>query len=93
VSRPRTTGPVMIAPTHSNPKGEPCVVATECAIHTITLPEGSFSAIVHSVPEAGIAMIAILDHDEVEEHIRLLRNAVEDAKRLDAGQPAKGERA
>lgn len=87
MSRARTTGPVMAAPTHSHPEGIPCFVMNECAIHTVTLPEGAFSAIVHACegPTGGVAVIAILDHDEVEEHIRLLRNAVEDAKRLDNG--------
>jgi hypothetical protein len=64
-----------------------CVVMTETAIHTIELPEGHFAAIVFSRGAASpIGAISILDEDEVEAHILLLRNAMEDAKRLDAGQ-------
>ena len=86
MSRPRTLPPVINAPTHTDPS-KPCIVMTECAIHTLTLPEGNFTAIVHSLPgKGGPACIAILDHDEVEAHIALLRNSVEDAKRLDAGK-------
>jgi hypothetical protein len=79
----------MVAPTHSVPGGLPCKVMTETAIHTVTLPEGSFAAIVSSTKESEYGMITILDRDEVENHIRLLRNAMEDAELLDAGKPVK----
>lgn len=62
-----------------------CVVMTEVAIHTITLQEGSFAAIVTN-NEQGIAAIQILDRDDVEAQIQLMRNAIEDAERIDAGQ-------
>jgi hypothetical protein len=76
------------APTHGGAI-KPCLVMTECAIHTVELAEGHFAAIVHSLPgEKGPAAIAFLDRDEVEAHILLLRNAMEDAERLDAGKPA-----
>ncbi len=93
MSRPRTVPPAMFAPTHSRPEGTRARLVTETAVHTMGLPEGHFAAIVMSRPEpAGsafpdLAVIAILDRDEVEEHIRLLRNAIEDAERLDAGLP------
>jgi len=79
----------MMAPTHSNPQGEPCFVATETAIHTVELDEGHFAAIVQAQQgkTGGVAILAILDRGEVEDHIRLLRNAMEDAERLDAGLP------
>lgn len=88
MSRPRIVNPSMMAPTHSS-ASKPCITMTETAIHTIALPEGHFTAIVHSNPgpDSRVGVIAILDHDEVEEHIRLLLNSVEDAKRLDAGLP------
>lgn len=84
MSRARSVPPVMEAPAHGDIMRR-CVVMTECAIHTITLPEGSFAAIVASTP-SGIASIQILDRDDVEAHILLLRNAMEDAERLDAGK-------
>ena len=89
MGRSRTLPPVMMAPTHSHPEGVPSFVANECAIHTITLPEGHFAAIVQSQegPTGGASIIGVLDREEVEEHIRLLRNAMEDAERLDAGLP------
>lgn len=87
VSRARTVDSLMDAPTHGG-ETKRCFVMTEVAIHTIALPEGHFTALVHSRPGAEMGVIAILDHDEVEAQIALLRNAVEDAKRLDAGLPA-----
>lgn len=86
MSRPRTLPPVMAAPAHGGAEKQ-CVVMNETAIHTIELPEGHFAAIVLSRPISGIGVIAILDRDEVEAHIQLLRNAMEDAERLDAGKP------
>lgn len=88
--RARALPSVMMAPTHSHPEGVPSFVANESAIHTIALPEGHFAAIVTALegPTGGASIIAVLDREEVEEHIRLLRNAMEDAERLDAGLPA-----
>jgi hypothetical protein len=74
MSRPRTLDATMLAPAHGDVTKR-CVVMTEVAIHTIELPEGHFAAIVHSRPQSEIAAIAILDRDEVEAHIQLLRNA------------------
>ena len=86
MSRLRIVPPAMMTPTHGGGI-KPAIVVTECAIHTVTLaPHGSFAAIVHSNPgENGLAVISFLDRDEVEEHIRLLRNAIDDADRIDAG--------
>lgn len=88
--RTRILPPVVMAPSHSHPEGIPCFVATEGAIHTITLaPYGSFAAIVTACegPSGGVAVLSVLDRGEVEEHIRLLRNAMEDAERVDRGLP------
>jgi hypothetical protein len=85
-SRPRTLPPFIQAPTHGDVT-KICRVMTECAIHTVTLPEGSFAVIVHSLPgHDGPAVVSFLDPDEVEAHITLLRNASDDAQRLDAGR-------
>lgn len=62
------------------------VTMTECAIHTVQLQEGHFTAIVHSRPGSDISAVAYLDEEEVEAHITLLRNSVEDARLLDAGK-------
>ncbi|GAA3708288.1 hypothetical protein GCM10022268_17030 [Sphingomonas cynarae] len=93
MSRARTVPALMITPTHSRPEGACSIPMTETAIHTRALPEGHFAAIVMSRPESvgklGLSVVAILDRDEVEEHIRLLRNAMEDAELLDAGLSTK----
>lgn len=84
--RARTVPAFMEAPTHSGGV-QPCRVMTETAIHTVTLPEGSFACIVHSLAGGQLGVIALLDRDEVEAHIQLLRNAMDDAERLDQGLP------
>jgi hypothetical protein len=86
MSRPRSVPATFPAPAHNNVMKN-CVAMTQCAIHTIELPEGHFAAIVASRPNSDVAAIQILDRDEVEAHILLLRNAMEDAERLDAGLP------
>jgi hypothetical protein len=82
--RPRTVAAFLEAPTHSGGV-QPCRTMTETAIHTVTLAEGSFACIVNSLSDGRLATICILDRDEVETHITLLRNAMEDAERLDQG--------
>ena len=83
--RARSVPEFIEAPTHSGGV-QPARVMTESAIHTITLPEGSFACIVQSLGHGKLAAISILDRDEVEAHIQLLRNAMDDAERLDRGQ-------
>ena len=76
----------MTAPAH-NGEMRRCITMTETAIHTITLAEGSFACIVLSLPGSDKpAAIAVLDRDEVEAHITILRNAMDDAERMDAGK-------
>lgn len=89
MSRPRNLPPAMMAPSHSHPEGVPCFVGNETAIATIALPEGNFASIVTAQegPTGGAAIIVVLDRDEVELHIRLLRQAMDDAERMDAGLP------
>ena len=83
--RSRSVPAVMHAPTHGD-KMKPCLVTTECAIHTMELAEGHFACIVLSTPNGPSGALAILDRDEVEAHILLLRNAMDDAERLDRGE-------
>lgn len=75
----------MDAPAHGGVTKR-CVTMTECAIHTAELPEGHFACLVLSRPSSDVAAIAFMDRDEVEAHIVLLRNAIEDADRMDAGK-------
>ena len=85
MSRSRTLPPVIEAPGH-NGLTRRCVVMTECAISIIKLPEGAFACIVASVPNPNRpASIMLLDREEVEANITLLRNAMEDAERIDQG--------
>ncbi len=85
MSRARSLPSVMTAPTHNGAEKR-CVVMTEAAIHTVTLPEGSFAALVLSLPTNEIGAIVVMDREEIEAHILLLRNAIEDAERIDAGK-------
>ena len=85
MGRQRTVPPVMDAPTHANGV-KPCVVMTANAAYTMTLPEGSFTALVFDNDQGTRGAIAILDHDDVEALILMLRNSDEDARRLDEGK-------
>jgi hypothetical protein len=87
MNRPRTVSATMDAPAH-NGVVKRCVTMTEAAIHTVKLPEGHFAALVLSRPNSDMAAIAFMDREEVEAHITLLRNAMEDAERLDTGKEA-----
>ena len=77
---------VIPTPTHGG-RVLPCLTFTECAIHTIILEEGAFAAIALSNPHDPHGAVAILDADEVDAHIVLLRNAIEDAERHNDGKP------
>lgn len=84
-NRPRTVPAIMKAvPGHSGPVD--AITMNETAVHTITLPEGHFACIVQTNPALGYGAITILDRAEVEAHIQLLRNAMDDAERLDRGE-------
>ncbi|HEX5213291.1 MAG TPA: hypothetical protein VFW22_16320 [Pseudolabrys sp.] len=83
MGRSRSVPPVMYLPAHDGVKR--CVMMTHCTIHTIALVEGCFAAIVHSRDESDVAAVAILDRDDIAEHIRLLLNAIEDGERIESG--------
>lgn len=85
--KPRTLDSIMHAPTHANGM-KPCLVMTAAAVHTISLPEGSFAAMVHDRPDLETGYIVVMDRAETEALITLLQNAIDDADRLDAGLPA-----
>ncbi len=88
MTRARTLPASMDAPVHGGGTKR-CVTMTEVAIHTVTLEEGSFAALVLSRPISDVGAISFMDREEVEAHITLLRNAMEDAERLDAGLATK----
>lgn len=83
MGRPRTVAGIIPSPTHHGNKE--CVTMT-AMVHTVTLPEGSFTALVLSNDVGRRGAIAIMDHDDVEALIALLQLAVEDAKRIDRGE-------
>lgn len=83
----RTAPAVMDAPAH-NGVIKRCVTMTEAAVHTVELAEGHFAALVLSRPDSNIGAIAFMDREEVEAQIALLKNALDDADRLDRGEPA-----
>lgn len=86
MGRSRTVGPVIEALGHGGVV-RTCRVMTEIAISTVELPEGHFASIVLSLPNNRFASLAILDRDDVEATIELLRNAMDDADRGDRGEP------
>lgn len=82
----RTLPLMVLAPTGTGAL-KCCQVMTAETILTVQLPEGHFAAVVTDRPDLDGGSIQILDRAEVEAHIELLRNAIEDAERLDAGLP------
>jgi hypothetical protein len=74
----------MMAPAHGD-RMLKCIAMNEVAFHTIKLDEGHFVAMVLSIAGTDFAVIDILDEDDIDAHVFFMRNAMEDAKRLDAG--------
>jgi hypothetical protein len=64
----------------------PCIVTTSTAIHTVELGTGHYAALVMNSAESPLGAVAFLNREEVEAQIQLLRNAIDDAERLDAGK-------
>lgn len=85
MGRPRELPPVMEALTHDQGMRR-CMVCTSSAVQTISLPEGHFVSLVVNQPAAPGGAIIVMDRDEVEALILLLRNAMADADLLDAGK-------
>lgn len=75
----------MTVPTHDQ-GNKKCIVCTSVAIHTTTLGDESFASIALNQPEAPVGAVAFLDRAEVEAHIALLQNAIDDAGNLNAGR-------
>lgn len=81
----RIVPPIMECP--SNHGMKPCFMMDGVAIHTVTLPSGkAYAMIVHSNADRLTGAAALLNREEVEAHIALLRNAIEDAERINTGK-------
>jgi hypothetical protein len=83
---PRELPPFLYLPVHGSNEPIPCVVCTSTAIHTVGLPEGHFAIMVQHRAGRPFGYASIIDADEAETMILFLRNAIEDAKLLDAGK-------
>lgn len=83
--RQRVTPPVLEMLTHDQGMKD-CFVATSTSILTVELPDyGHCAALVFNQPGCPIGAVVFLDREEVEAQITLLRNAIDDADRLDVG--------
>lgn len=82
----RVLPPVVESPVQEGGR-KPCMVMTGEMVTTITLEDGrSYAAVTYSRPDLEVGAIAILSRDEVEAHVMLLRNAIDDAERANRGE-------
>lgn len=65
---------------------KPCIVMTSTAFQTVKLAEGHFACMVLNQPGSPAGAMIVLSREEVETLIATLRNAIEDAERLDQGK-------
>jgi len=63
-----------------------CIVCTSTAIHTVKIKGKHFAALVINQSQSPCGAVALLDRQEVEAQIALLKNAIEDAERMDEGK-------
>lgn len=82
----RTLPPLLGCPTHTAPV-KMCAVMTATAIHTIEVEGRHFACMVTDRPDLSLGAVSVMDRAEVEAAIALLRNAIDDADRLNAGLP------
>lgn len=82
----RNLPPMLHCPTHAGTV-KMCAVMTRAAIHTIEVDGRHFACVVTDRPDLSLGAVSIMDRAEVEAAVTLLRNAIEDAERLDAGLP------
>jgi hypothetical protein len=83
--RPRVAPPVLEMLTHDQGMKD-CFVATTAAVHTVKMPDGQhFAALVLNQAECPIGAVVLLDRAELDAQIALLRNAIDDADRMDVG--------
>lgn len=85
----RVLPPILELETHDQGMKN-CAVMTSSAILNLQTPSGKwYAAIVMNQPTMPVGCVALLDGDEIDAHIALLRNAKEDADRLNAGKAPK----
>lgn len=83
--RQRITPPLLEMLTHDQGMKD-CFVAKSAAIHTVEIPGyGHCAALVLNQAECPIGAVILLDREELEAQIALLRNAIADADRMDVG--------
>ncbi len=82
---PKVVPRVVMAPTHAHGM-RPCVVMTSLAVHTVEIGGKHYGCAVHDDPTGDIAVIVIFNRAEMEATNLLMRNAIADAERLDAGK-------
>ncbi len=84
----RVLPPMVELPTHADGMKD-CFVATSTAVHAATLESGkSYATLVHYQKDFPVGCGAFFDREEGEALIELIRFAMDDADRLNAGKPA-----
>lgn len=62
-----------------------CFVATTSAVHTVGIDGQYVAALVINQPGCPIGAVILLNRTEMDAHIALLRNAIDDAERMAKG--------
>jgi hypothetical protein len=83
----RIVDAVMTLPSHHYPRGTKCVSMTATYVSSMQVQESWYASLTLSRGESAIGATVIMDRTEVENLIGLLRNAIDDADLLNAGQP------
>lgn len=83
----RVLPPIMTMMTHDEGMKD-CAVMTDCAVHTVEMADGcAYAAMVFNQRECPIGAAVFLNRAEAEAQIALLRNALDDADRINSGKP------
>jgi hypothetical protein len=78
--------PIMEMPTHADGMKD-CAVATSTAVHSVTLSTGrAYAVLVHYQRDFPVGYCSLLDREEGEAMIELLRCAMDDADRINQGK-------
>jgi hypothetical protein len=83
----RVVNAVMTLPSHHHPRGTKCVSMTATYVSSMQVQENWYACLTLSRSESVVGATLILDRAEVGSLIGLLRNAIDDAELLNAGQP------
>lgn len=83
----RMLPPILEMMTHDQGMKD-CAVMTDCAIHTVVMAGGrAYAAMVFNQRDCPIGAVTILSRAEAEAQIQLLNNALDDADRINRGEP------